>query len=69
MKEHHTLLHPIEAVGEKNGPGKQDDEICLDPKVMDKNNSQNKSRLTATNGAGERVCLSVESKDKIHLQS
>ena len=57
MKEHHTLLHPLEAVGEKNG--KQDDEVCLDPKVMDKNNSQNKSRLTATNGAGERVCLSV----------
>ena len=58
-KEHHTLLHPIEPVGEKKGPGKQDDEVCPDPKVMDKNNSQNESRLTAAIGAGERVCLSV----------
>ena len=32
-KEHHTLLHPIEPAGEKNGPGKQD-EVCPDPKVM-----------------------------------
>lgn len=54
-KGHHTLLHPIEPVGEKNGSGKQNDEVCSDPKVMGKNNSQNELRLTAATAAGERV--------------
>ena len=58
-KEHHTFLHPIEPVGEKNGPGKRDGEVCPDPRIMDGNNSQNDSRLTAATGAAERVCLSV----------
>ena len=58
-KEHHTLLHPVEPAGEKNGPERQDEEVCPDPKAMDKNSSQNESRLTAATGAGERVCLSV----------
>ena len=57
-KEHHTLLHPVEPAGEKNGPERQD-EVCPDPKAMDKNSSQNESRLSAATGAGERVCLSV----------
>ena len=35
------------------------EKVVPDPKVMDKNSSQNESRLTAVTGAGERVCLSV----------
>ena len=58
-KEHHTLLHPVEPAGEKNGTENKDEEVRPDPKVTERDNSQNESRLTAATGAGERVCLSV----------
>ena len=68
MKEHHTLLHPVEPAGDVKGTGNKDEEVRPDPKVTERDNSQNESRITATTGAGERVSSVVPVKVQIKGQ-
>jgi hypothetical protein len=59
-KEHHTLLHPPEITFQRDRDGKnQHEEYGNKTRFDNEKDRQAESKVTASTGAGERVCLSV----------
>ena len=67
-KEHHTLLHPPEIMSQRDRDGKtQNEEHGKKTRFENEKDRQAESKVFASTGAGERVCLSVVPV-KVHIK-